>query len=279
MKPRVILFSLLACLLPLQAGAPTGQQVENLRAFAKLYGYVRYFHPSDEAAGVNWDALAVHGASQVLDATDRAALKQALQDVFGPIAPTLRIYEEGQEPAPIDLTGGKDPASLQPVAWQHQGVTVSDRASTYQSGRTNRARTAPTGNRAGFGNLSQGMDAKDLRGAKIKLEGKVRADVKGIGNQAQLWLRVDNPSRSGFFNNMGDRPVTSKEWQTYAIEGTVADDADRIAYGAFLKGSGVMNVDNLTLSVKRGDGWELLPTKNPSFEEGESGTTGWTTRI
>ena len=26
----------------------------NLTAFARLYGYVRYFHPSDESAGADW---------------------------------------------------------------------------------------------------------------------------------------------------------------------------------------------------------------------------------
>src|SRR5690554_5495314 len=33
--------------------------LEELHAFAKLYGYVRYFHPSDEAAAADWEAIAV----------------------------------------------------------------------------------------------------------------------------------------------------------------------------------------------------------------------------
>ena len=32
-----------------------GPVIENVRAFAKLYGYVRWFHPSDEASAIDWD--------------------------------------------------------------------------------------------------------------------------------------------------------------------------------------------------------------------------------
>ncbi|MCI0465048.1 MAG: hypothetical protein L0Z62_49640, partial [Gemmataceae bacterium] len=33
----------------------TERELDNLVAFARLLGYVRYFHPSDEAANANWD--------------------------------------------------------------------------------------------------------------------------------------------------------------------------------------------------------------------------------
>lgn len=31
------------------------REVANLTAFAKLYGHVKYFHPSDEAREIDWD--------------------------------------------------------------------------------------------------------------------------------------------------------------------------------------------------------------------------------
>jgi len=31
------------------------QRIDNIQSFAKIYGYVRYFHPSDEAAKMNWN--------------------------------------------------------------------------------------------------------------------------------------------------------------------------------------------------------------------------------
>ena len=41
---------LVGAAVPGIAQGAEAQEVENLRAFAKLYGYVRFFHPSDEAA-------------------------------------------------------------------------------------------------------------------------------------------------------------------------------------------------------------------------------------
>lgn len=62
--------SFLLFVLLLSVGSCTGQslesrEVKNLTAFAKLYGYVKYFHPSDEAREIDWDKLAVLGAKKV----------------------------------------------------------------------------------------------------------------------------------------------------------------------------------------------------------------------
>lgn len=65
--------------------------VQNLAAFARLYGYVRYFHPSDEATGIDWNRFAVLGAGRVRDAATPAELADALKELFLPIAPTLEL--------------------------------------------------------------------------------------------------------------------------------------------------------------------------------------------
>ncbi|MCO6487978.1 MAG: hypothetical protein J5I98_06145, partial [Phaeodactylibacter sp.] len=45
-----------------QAGAtPLHQQVDNLSAFARLYGYLRFFHPSDEMQAVDNEKLLLYG--------------------------------------------------------------------------------------------------------------------------------------------------------------------------------------------------------------------------
>src|SRR5882672_1510361 len=37
----------------------TARRIANLHAFARLYGVVRWFHPSDAASAIEWDRLAV----------------------------------------------------------------------------------------------------------------------------------------------------------------------------------------------------------------------------
>jgi C-terminal processing protease CtpA/Prc len=102
------------------------EQIKNLRAFAKLYGYVRYFHPSDAAANTDWDAFAIHGVRQVKGAADRAELRSKLESLFGSIAPTVQLYRTGIEPPPpADVLEPSDTAGLNLVTWQHRGVGVS----------------------------------------------------------------------------------------------------------------------------------------------------------
>src|SRR5205823_4866192 len=95
------------------------QKVANLRAFALLYGAVRWFHPSDIAAVTDWDRFAVEGARQVGDAIDTQTLHARLVELFTPIAPTVQIIGPGEsfrhDSIVLSLTG------LEIVAWQHEG--------------------------------------------------------------------------------------------------------------------------------------------------------------
>jgi hypothetical protein len=86
-------------------------RIANLHAFARLYGIVRWFHPSDAAATADWDRLAIEGTRRVIDAKDRDALRTRLSELFGSIAPTMRIIDteaRGQFPEDASL----HPASI-----------------------------------------------------------------------------------------------------------------------------------------------------------------------
>lgn len=104
--------------------ALTDRGLENLVAFAKLAGYVRYFHPSDQAYLRNWEAFTVEGVRAVESAADSAELATRLQALFDPIAPTVRVFPDGQTPPiPPDL----QPAvfdSLSVVQWSHEGLGI-----------------------------------------------------------------------------------------------------------------------------------------------------------
>lgn len=134
---------------PIERGAAqsdAGDRLEALRAFARLYGYVRYFHPSDEAADLNWEAFAVHGVEEILATTDPVDLRSCLERLFGPVAPTLTFYSETEDghganghSANGHSANGHSPAGppagASLVAWQHRGVGIGPR-SIYKSLRT-----------------------------------------------------------------------------------------------------------------------------------------------
>ncbi|MDX8363354.1 S41 family peptidase [Cytobacillus sp. IB215316] len=96
------------------------QQVENLHAFSRLYGYIRYFHPSDEAEQIDWEKFAIYGTGYAVKAKNTGDLKEKLEELFLPIAPTIQIYQEDEEV--IDtLNINSEDSSLKYIAWQHLG--------------------------------------------------------------------------------------------------------------------------------------------------------------
>ncbi len=233
--------------------------VENLDAFAQLYGLVRFFHPSDEAADVEWNRFAVLGAARVIDAETPEALADSLRSVFGPIAPSVTIAV-GEAPAAVPLPEGDVV-----VAWQHLGVRLSDDPNVYRSVRLGRQAPPEPEVAAPFGVLVRNVDATDLRGRRVRLSAAVRAE-RGAG---QLWLRVDRPDQEmAFFDNMEDRPVTSPLWAQYVIEGPVADDAVGLAFGGLVSGDAGATFDAFQLEVEGDGGWTEVPIENGSFEDG-----------
>src|SRR5262249_3449110 len=87
---------------PMPGDAPpralTERGVVNLHAFARLYGLVRFFHPSDEAAAADWDRLALAGVARAETARDPAELAADLRDLFAPVAPSAQVFVTGRPP-------------------------------------------------------------------------------------------------------------------------------------------------------------------------------------
>jgi C-terminal processing protease CtpA/Prc len=114
-----------------------GRQVENLRAFSKLYGYVSFFHPSDEASNIDCEKFAVYGSKEVLNAQNDEELKSTLNRLFLPLAPTAQIYGSNETPIDISEYYPQNTSGLKVVSWQHSGVWLSDSSNIYRSVRLN----------------------------------------------------------------------------------------------------------------------------------------------
>ncbi len=261
-------------------GPPPAREIINLRAFARLYGYVRWFHPGDEAQEVDWDRFAVYGAERVRSAENSADLEERLREIFLPLAPTLVLYDANQTPPDLDEALRGDRSGLVVVAWQHLGVGLGN-PGPYRSIRLNRKNPLASG--AAIGTVSQAVDAVPWRGREIRLRASVKAEPASHRDTGHLWLRVDREAGGfGFFDNMSGRPITAPEWKTYAIEGPVDDDARAIAFGCFLRGQGRLLVDDFELEAKDDRGqWTPIPVKNPGFEQADRnrGPESWIHRV
>ena len=98
---------------------PENKKIENIHAFTKLYGYVRWFHPSDEAQEIDWKKFAVYGVKQVEKAPDDEALRDSLLKLFRPIAPTLIISLEGERTVKFPNYKPDNPEKFKKTYRQH----------------------------------------------------------------------------------------------------------------------------------------------------------------
>lgn len=113
-----------------------GRGLANLVAFTRLLGYVRFFHPSDEAAQPNWNAFAVAGVRAVEESTSPADAAARLAKSFAPVAPTVRVFATGTKHAPKPHTALAPPrgaTDLRVLMWRHTGFGTD--GSMYHSER------------------------------------------------------------------------------------------------------------------------------------------------
>lgn len=101
----------------------------------------------------------------------------------------------------------------------------------------------------GFGTLMQMFKADEYRGRRHRLSAYIRAE--NVESWAGLWMRVDGFSgKTLAFDNMGKRPIKGTiEWRNYQVVLDVPEQAQYIAFGVLLDGSGRIWVDDVALDA------------------------------
>jgi len=250
------------------------RKAQNIASFARLYGYVRYFYPGDEAAKLDWDKFEMYAIPKVEQARDAVALKGVLDSMFLPIAPALRIFDE-THPETFDksqlVPSKKDTNALKIIRWQHLGMGNAHENGVYQSRRTGRDEGD---SRHQFGNLMTNLPAKKYQGRafifKAAVKTRLSSDYESSGH---LWFRVDRENKkTGFFDNMARHGIRSGDWDYYQITGTIDKDAEYLSFGMMLWGDGKMWVDDAQLYVADDAGhFQRVTELDGDFEKAKEG--------
>ena len=245
--------------------------IENLHAFARLYGYVRYFHPSEEASRVDWDAFAVYGAAQVDRPMTVEELERTLRSLFEPIAPSVQIFRAGEAPTPPDLVP-MDTAGLEVVAWRHMGGYYATR-----SGRP----PAPLGLWPwATADVAQRVDAVPLRGRQVRITGALRTPSPTLLGDVDLAVAVvagdgEESERRGLVEDGGARGTRGGAWEYHELDLRVPRDATEIMLHLIVSGAVERAwFDDVSLVVVEGDSSRPVGLENGSFEAGDS-LSGW----
>jgi hypothetical protein len=266
--------AMIAALLTVPVGsaaavAPSqADSVANLRAFARLYGYVRFFHPSDEASSIDWNRFAVLGAGRVVGCADAKGLRTALIGLFSPLAPSVQVYGAGTQPRPVKLPG--DSVACLPVCWQHYGVGLSE-PSIYRSERTNRPKSFGRASRSVFQPVV--LPIRDsAASARVRVRALARSEGVKPGDDPLLFVvgydpRVD-PETSMMRASVA--AVSGKAWHESQVEVSIEPGQSQAAVGVVNGVSSRLWVDDFEAWVSSGDTWVKLELADAGFEDSVS---------
>jgi hypothetical protein len=111
-----------------------------------------------------------------------------------------------------------------------------------------------------WASYSTQLPTKEYWGHKFKFSASVKTDELDINAAASLWARVDKLAKgSAFFDNMKNRPIKSKEWKTFSIEGAIDSNTTQIAFGTLSYFNGLSYYDDMKLEVETsGDTWKTV---------------------
>jgi C-terminal processing protease CtpA/Prc len=253
------------------------RKVQNIETFGKLYGYARWFHPSDEAQEIDWDKFAILGAQKVENIKSDAELRDTLFHLFSPIIQGLQI-SVGEFKSPVDFNSLMPPDTLnnRVVAWQHYGVYLGDKSNVYKSHRTHRN---TTDSYSFF--IKSIIDASKIHGKEIKLTGYFKVQSSNTGSEARLFLLpvTGNQDPQYFERWVMKNGVTinSTKWEKLEVTAKISDDTKSITLGGVLKNDISLLSDNFSLAVKKGNKWEEISSAKLDFEKdkNESNLNSW----
>jgi len=237
------------------------KKVRNLETFARLYGYARWFHPSDEAQEIDWDKFAVLGVQKVENVKSSKELRDSLYRLFSPIVQGLQIYEASKpEIFNPDILSSPDP-DAKPVAWQHSGVYLNEETNIYKSIRTNKSEGDKKDERT---SLTKAIFfPSHLIGKEVKLSGYFKCN-KG---SAKLYIQ---PIISSRYDKKHETFIEeSQDWIRYELMLTIPQKTIGISYGFSVDGDVEAWADDFEFAVNTDDRWILADTANMGFERGK----------
>ncbi len=241
-----------------------------LAAFARLYGVVRYFHPSDAAGEVDWDRFAIHGAARVSDCRDAEELQQELTRLFAPMSRGVEIVRRETGFAARDR---RLPDGGAAVAWRYLGpgqASTPGGNAVYRRWRSHRDSALDATDHVA---LEQWLEDPDLGGAEIRLTARIRTEATAEGAGAGLLLQgYKTPEQPGTRVDLQEHPLRDPRWQVASITATLEPGSTVVRIGLTVVGDARVGVDDVRLERHEADGrWTALPLVDGGFERGD----GW----
>ena len=242
----------------------TNRKVQNIETFARLYGYARWFHPSDEAQEIDWDKFAALGVQKVENIQSAQALRDTLYQLFSPIVQGLQIYETRKsEKFCSDILLSPD-SNAMPVAWQHYGVYLNEESNIYKSVRTNRSNYSDTRSNNGAIVYKTFMNVAHLQGKEVKFSAYIKSK-KQDKESVKLFIEYILSNKEKIYETF----VESQDWEKHEVTVKIPEQAAEVYYGLWVTGNSEVFADDFEFLVNNEGNFEVADTLNLGFENGK----------
>lgn len=251
--------------------------IENLLAFSKAYGYVKYFHPSHEANQIDWKKFAAYGVEKMSICKTKEERIKTLNELFKPLGPSIE-FSSSRTTYDINKITPEDTHNYRPVFWQHYGVSTGHRPQNpLKSIRVNGYTSVDVSDKQG--GFNNAVDITPYQGKEVKLTCWARVNSK-TGSTGHLYMNVAITEEVYGFAKIMDEYIISSDWQQYEIVGNVDLLGSQLHFGSYLNGKGSLFVDDVSLSVKEDGEWKKIEVPHSDFEADWSSITskkggGW----
>ncbi|WP_437313405.1 erythromycin esterase family protein [Sorangium sp. So ce385] len=98
----------------------------------------------------------------------------------------------------------------------------------------------------GAGSFMERIDARPLRGKRVRFSAKTRLEGKGVGDEAFVAIIADGGAKR---RTSSKQVSASKAWRETAVEVDVAPDVESLAVGMVVTGTAKATVDDAAFSV------------------------------
>ena len=101
----------------------------------------------------------------------------------------------------------------------------------------------------GFTTMMQNASVDEYRGKRVQMTVFIQSEK--VADWSGAWLRIDGEDTSAIaFDNMNERAIKgSTNWKQYSIVLDVPENADKMAFGVLIKGTGKVRFDNFDFKV------------------------------
>jgi hypothetical protein len=210
------------------------QQISSLVTFSRAAALIRYLHPSDQSADLDWNAFLPAAIAQILHDSSQADLLSNLRRIFKPVAPTATFSSTA---SPIDAALPPGGGGTHLVRWRRYGFGDDSPYARYREGRDADNTFATARTRLAL------PDLKACKTISLHMDGQ---RMPGSG-RTSLVARLLLPARK-------DREVV-EPWpdssSAVMLATDVPADTQAIEVGLRVEGSTGVRLDTLAASCNR----------------------------